>query len=453
MASTRRVLPSFCNVNLAVLEHSEAFLDDRQQKHVRLHFRPYKRLQCLCPYCHQKCPVYDHPSHPRRWRDLDASDGTIMEIESDSVRVHCPVHGVVAEEVPWAYPHSRFTRAFDSMVTWLAKQTPFSVIAHLMRIDWASIGRCVKRVTQDLESQRPNPLDNLHSIGIDETSYRKGYKYITVIVNHETGEVVSILDGYGKEVLSKFFLSMTQQQRESIRVVTADGARWIAACVEDYLPNAQRCVDSYHVVEWSMTALDQERLDAAHRAQRCLSNQLRQLNGLEPEEDRERNKLQRQCQQTEQLVKSVKGAKYPIGKAPEHLTEKQKTILAALQEGDPKLFRAYRLKEDLRNLLKMTDAKAAADLLQRWYWRASHSRLPAFTELAKKIKRHMPAILNTIATHLSNARIEATNNKIKVVLRRSYGFRNMENMAALLLLVCSDLQPQLPNRPLPAQTT
>ena len=94
----------------------------------------------------------------------------------------------------------------------------------------------------------------------------------------------------------------------------------------------------------------------------------------------------------------------------------------------------------------LKDTGEAEVELDRWLWWASHSRIPAFKELYKKIKRHKSHILNTIRLGMSNARIEATNNKIKLIIRKAYGFRNIQNMLDMVYLVCSDLRVPLPNR-------
>ena len=108
------------------------------------------------------------------------------------------------------------------------------------------------------------------------------------------------------------------------------------------------------------------------------------------------------------------------------------------------------MKEKLRLLLKLKDADEAATELKRWLWWASHSRIPAFRELYEKIKRHKEHILNAIRLGMSNARVEATNNKIKLIIRKAYGFRNIGNMLDMVYLVCSDIQIPLPNRKLKA---
>ncbi len=117
-----------------------------------------------------------------------------------------------------------------------------------------------------------------------------------------------------------------------------------------------------------------------------------------------------------------------------------------IQSTDPQLYRAYCLKEALRLLLKSTDIGQAEADLNHWLWWASHSRIPAFRELYAKIKRHKQHILNTIRLGLSNARIEATNNKIKLIIRKAYGFRNIQNMIDMVYLVCSNVRIPLPNR-------
>lgn len=146
-------------------------------------------------------------------------------------RVRCPEHGVVTAAVPWAYPGSGFTRDFDLTVAWMAERLPRSAVAEYMRVDWQTVGSCVSRALADLEPDRKRRLDGLVRIGIDETSYRKGHKYITVVTGHDTNTVVWVADGHGKSVLERFYKELTPEQRAGIRVADGDGARWITDCV------------------------------------------------------------------------------------------------------------------------------------------------------------------------------------------------------------------------------
>ncbi len=140
-----------------------------------------------------------------------------------------------------------------------------------------------------------------------------------------------------------------------------------------------------------------------------------------------------------------KETKYALLKNPEDLTEHQQEQLTFLSAANPRLYRAYLLKENLRLALK-AGPNSIGELIGKWMAWAQRCRIPEFRELRNKIKRHLSAILATAKHHLSNARIEATNNKIKLIIRKSYGFRNTDNMLAMVMLACSNVHPVLPRR-------
>lgn len=434
------------NVKGIVINSAEFNTDCDGVHHLVIKARPNKWHTNDCPFCGRKCPGYDKPSRtPKVWRALDFN-GILVEIEAHTHRVKCPEHGVVTAAVPWAYPGSSFTRDFDLTAAWLAKYLPRSTVSELMRIDWKTVGKCISRSLHDLEPERARRLDNLVNIGIDETSYRKGHKYITVVVNHDTNAVVWVAQGHGKTILDKFFKALTPEQRDSIKVVTGDGARWITDCVNEYVPDSDRCVDAFHVVEWAMDALDEVRLESWRNAMGTVRDMKRALPKQTKGRPKKDDKAVAKLHKAEKKASEIKGSTYALGKAPEHLTANQEIRLDMIQAKDPRLYRAYCLKESLRLLLKETDLERAKTKLKQWLWWASHSRIPVFHELYAKIKRHKEHILNTIRLGISNARIEATNNKIKLIIRKAYGFRNIQNMMDMVYLVCSNIRIPLPNR-------
>lgn len=446
MASADTLCKKLLNVKNIVVESHNFYNDSNGVTHLRIHARPNAWHQDDCPFCGRRnLPGYDRQTRCNKvWRGLDFA-GILVEIEAPTHRVTCPEHGVVTAAVPWAYPQSSFTKDFDLTVAWLAKYLPRSAVSNYMRIDWQTIGSCMSRALHDLEPERAKRLNGLVNIGIDETSYRKGHKYITVVVNHDTNTVVWVANGHGKSVLEQFYKCLTDEQLASIKVVTGDGARWITDCVNEFTPECERCVDPFHVVEWAMDALDEVRRDrwrAAYEKAQQLSKDNPQKHGRPKSDD----KVAAKVQAAKAKASEIKNSSYTLGKAPEHLTENQQIRLDMIQANDPQLYRAYRLKESLRLLLKSTDVKQAEVDLKHWLWWASHSRIPAFKELYKKIKRHKEHILNTIRLGLSNARIEAINNKIKLIIRKAYGFRNIQNMMDMVYLICSDIRIPFPNR-------
>ena len=230
-----------------------------------------------------------------------------------------------------------------------------------MRVNWKTVDRCVNCALHDLEPERSRRFDGLVNIGIDETSYKKGHKYITVIVNHDTNTVVWASEGHGKSVLEKFYKQLTPEQLSNIRVVTGDGAKWITECVNEYTPDCARCVDSFHVVEWAMTALDEVRKDIWHDTY----SEYKQA-----KKDNPRGKGRPKKDDPElAIVKTakadeIKGSAYALGKAPEHLTEKQQLRVSLITSQNPRLYRAYLLKEQLRLLLKLTNVDDAESELK-----------------------------------------------------------------------------------------
>ena len=214
-----------------------------------------------------------------------------------------------------------------------------------------------------------------------------------------------------------------------------------------YTPDCVRCVDSFHVVEWANEALDEVRLKARRDATvivKALEEKLgKPSKGKPAKDDHNAAKIIT----ARKNASDIKESSFAVGKAPEHLTEKQRDTLDGIRRGNSRYYRAYEIKETLRLILRCTDRDEADRKLKEWYWWASHSRIDSFKELAKKIRRNREFILNTISYGLSNARIEATNNKIKLLIRRSYGFRNIGSMLNMIYLTCSDLKIPLPNRP------
>jgi transposase len=401
-------------------------VDDEEQ--VVINARPTKGHRCLCPICMKRAPYYDS-LEPRRWRSLDFGYTKVF-IEAPVIRVDCPEHGVLTAWVPWARHHSMFTRDFENTVVWMSLYLPKTAVSEYMRIAWNTIGPIISRYKADADPFPEHRFNNLRHIGIDETSYRKGHKYITVIVDHDTNSVIWVHDKHGKEVLKQFFELLSEEQRASIECVTADGARWISETMDEYIPQADRCLDFYHLVEWAQDALDDVRTEAWRRVRKKTKN---------------KNGRPRKGEEPDKTADKIKHTRYALGKAPENLTANQAAQLEFIANTDRRLYKAYKLKEYLRTLIHLPlDELEAA--LKDWLWKASHSQIKPIYELQKKIRRHYDAILNTARYHLSNARIEAMNNKIKLTVRMAYGFRNIQNMIDMIFLRCSDIPVDLPYR-------
>lgn len=149
-----------------------------------------KGEQCRCGICGKKSKFYDNGNEgARTWRACDWAGHKVILIGS-SCRVNCKEHGVVTCRFPCARHGSRFTRKFEEQTAWMAVNCSRSAVAAFMRISWNTVGPIIERVEKDLDINPNARFDNLVRIGVDETSYRKEHKYITTVVNHDTGNVI-----------------------------------------------------------------------------------------------------------------------------------------------------------------------------------------------------------------------------------------------------------------------
>lgn len=218
--------------------------------------RPERR-RMRCAGCgHATRAVYDRSI--RTWRHLDALRTRVL-VRCEVRRSDCPSCGVVSEEVPWARPGSRFTRAFEDTCAVLARDAPKSLVARLMRIDWATVGRMLERVLAEAAGAGPDRLDGLRRIGIDEVAYRKGQRYLLVIVDHDSGRIVWCAPGTTTANLHAFCDALGDERAPRIEAVSCDMTGGWAEAVSDRCPTAAICTDPFHVIGLAAEALDQLR--------------------------------------------------------------------------------------------------------------------------------------------------------------------------------------------------
>ncbi|GEP36332.1 transposase for insertion sequence element IS1557 [Nocardioides szechwanensis] len=396
--------------------------------------RPMARQKNRCGRCRRRSRRYDQGRGRRLWRTLDHGTKPAF-LEADAPRVKCPVHGVVVAHVPWAHHGSGHTHEFDQQVAWLTVRTSKSAVTELMRVAWRTVGAIVARVWADLDTG--DRLEGLRRIGIDEISYKRGYKFLTVVVDHDTGHLVWAGEGRTKAVLRRFFDDLGPDRAAQLTHVSADGADYIAEVVAQRCPNAVVCADPFHVVQWANDALTKVRLESWRAA--------RKLARRDPPA-RSGPARKAQWLPGRDTANALKGARFALWKNPENLTEKQHAKLAWVAIADPRLHTAYLFKERLRLVFKMRP-EDAADYLDEWIDQASHSDIAPMAELAERITRHRTRILAAIEHDMSNGPVESVNTKIRLLTRIAFGYKNPEALIALAMLALGPHRPALPGRP------
>lgn len=407
------------------------------------HVKPHERERRRCPTCRRRCPIYDRGEGRRRWRALDL--GTMVAVlEADAPRVCCPVHGVVVAAVPWARHHAGHTRFFDDQVAWLAVQTSKTAVTKLMRIAWRTVGAIITRVVADIDAG-VDRLEGLRRIGIDEISYKKGHRYITVVIDHDTSRLVWAAEGRDKATVQAFFDALGEDRSRLLTHVSADGADWIGDVVAARAPQAIRCADAFHVVAWATEALDTARRQAWNEARAMARTEPKGRPGR-PRADGTQASGPRPGHQR---ARALKNARYALWKNPDNLTERQQAKLAWIAVSDPFLHRAYLLKEDLRAVFAIghrDGPDAGIEALEAWLSWAARCRIPVFVDLDRRIRRHRTQIEASIRENLSNALVESTNTKIRVLTRIAFGFHSAEALISLAMLSLGGHRPALPGR-------
>jgi len=379
-----------------------------------LRVRPRREHRARCPRCLARCPGYDAGDGVRRWR---ARDLGLMRayVEAEAPRVRCAEHGVLVSHAPWARHGSGFTKSFEDTVAWLAVRTDKTTLSSLLRIAWRSVGAILERVATEMRTLR-DPFEGVKRIGIDEVSYRKGHRYLTVVVDHDTGRLLWAHPGHDEKTLRKFFRLLGKERRAQIKLVSADAATWISTVVREQCPDAALCMDPFHVVQWATRAVDKVR--------RQMWNELRRRGETKKAD-------------------TLKGSRWALGKNPEDLTRKQRQKLTTIEHDNRRLYRAYLLKEQLREIIR-TKGYEAVFMIDAWLAWASRSKLEPFVRVARAIRKNREGIDCALVHELSNARVEGTNTKLRLLTRLAYGFHSHEPLVALAMVKLGGLCPPLP---------
>ena len=392
-----------------------------------------RRRRLVCPECGYSTRARkDTRPDSSVWRHLDLGVWR-LEVHCWRRRLWCPEHGARTEGVPFARPRSEFTRDFECLVAWLATRTDKTTITQVLRIDWGTVGRIIKRVCDD--ELDPGRLNDLYDIGIDEVSWKRQHNYLTLVANHRRGKIVWGCAGKGERAADAFFAELdpepappsppppppppaacgppspTRQAPEPaimvpfgpcptvpaghgipaawltdgseldphlvarasrLTAISMDMTGGYAKSVRHHASQATICIDPYHVVQLANQALDEVR--------RGYWNELRSL-------------------------------------------------------GD----------QDTAKRFKGLSLEDVTILIDRLLSRLARSRLEPFVRLGKTIRKHRDGILDAIRLGINQGRTEALNNKVRLITRRAYGFHSANAALALIMLTCGPITLHLPH--------
>ena len=330
--------------------------------------------------------------------------------------------------VPWARHGAGHTRDFDDLAAWLAVRTSKSAVMELLRVAWRTVGSIVTRVNADIDAT-VDRLDGLRRIGIDEISYKRGHRYLIVVVDHDSGRLVWAGPGRNDAALQRV---LRRARSRTLRTTHPRFGRYGRLDRPRRRPPSPERGAQRRPVPCRRVGDRRARHRTTPRVERT------------PKVAAPPVGLARQGRSTGD-AQHISQARYALWKNPGDLTGRQRHQLDWIAKTDPRLWRAYLLKEGLRYVfaVKGDEGKAALD---RWTSWARRSRMPAFVQLQRRIAAHRAAIDAALDTGLSQGLVESTNTKIRLLTRIAFGFHGHEPLVALAMLALGSHPPRLPGR-------
>lgn len=402
--------------------------------YIRAKLRKKDRL--LCPKCHEKSPIHQKASKLKTW-ELGNFFGLRCVIVYKPNRIKCPKHGTKTEWIPWARHKSKFSRLLEDKIAVLFKYVSKSFLQEIYNIkNFNTITNIIERAFLD-DIPKSLSKNKLIRIGIDETSYKKGHKYITIVVNHDTGEIVWVGVGKGRNTLDEFFESIPLRHRKRIEVVTADGAEWIASSVKKYCPNATLIMDSFHIMKWINEALNKIRIETwKEKARELKEFKQRYHNEIKAKDTNILNLIK----DMEDEIQLLKSSRYALMRNFEDLSEEdQLKVESILKSGCTELIEAWTIKEKLHQLFSIRDADIATLLLNDIISSARKSSNIKLNNIAVKLDKRFDNIIASNIHGMNNGRIEGVNTKIKFVIRKAFGFSNISNLTQAIMIATHDI--------------
>lgn len=377
-----------------------------------------KNSQPRCKDCGNKGPCYDHLK--TRTFDFIPFWGLIVVFCYQMRRVDCKHCGrVVVEQVPWATGKKRTCDVFRLFLSRWARILSWSQTAESFGTSWDTVRRSVQWVVD--YGLKHRILGTINAIGVDEVAYRLGHHYLTLVYQIDDGfkRLLFIGKGRSTKTLLKIFRSLGRERCENIKVVCSDMWKPYLKVIAKKLPNALNILDRFHIAKKLNEAVDQVRKEE--------TKSLKQR-GFEP---------------------LLKGARYCFLKRTENLTPKQNEKLSDLLHCDLKTVRAYFLKESFDVFWNYRSSYWAGWFLKQWCARAMRSRLEPMKKFVRTLRRHEGLIMNYFKTkqRYSSGIVEGMNLKIKLSMRRSYGFRSLAILQTALYHQYGDLpEPEFAHR-------
>jgi transposase len=381
--------------------HQARFSADH--KSIEISVRPRRRSIAICSRCHQPAPGYDRL--PERHFEFIPFWGFLVFLLYSMRRVDCPrCQAVVVEEVPWGDGKRTLTRAYMLFLARWARRLSWKETAEAFRTSWEKVFDAVEHVvTFGLEHR---VLGQIDAIGVDEIQYAKGHKYLTLVYQIDLGVTRLLWVGRERTIESfrGFFTVIGDEIASKIVFVCSDMWEPYLKVIRENCSEALHILDRFHIVAKMNKALDEVRSAESRRIK------------------------------SEGRTPVLKKSRWLLLKREENLKDEQRFRLRDLLRYNLATVRAYLLKEAFQQLWDYNSPAWAGKFLDEWCRQVMRSRIEPMKKIARSLREHRELILNYFRAQklLSSGVVEGLNNKAKVTMRRSYGFRTFRALELAL---------------------
>lgn len=380
-----------------VVDHVEFTVNDEGSPTIEVTMRARSNGLPVCSVCGRRCSGFDRSPTPRRFAFIPLWMIPVVLIYTMR-RVNCRDCGVKVERVPWAEGKSHLTTDYKWFLSTWARRMSWKEVGECFRVNWDDVYRSVKHAVSWGLSHRS--LEGIESIGIDEVQWKRGHKYQTLVYQIDQGckRLLWIGPERTAKTLLRFFRKLGRERTEQLQFICSDMWQAYLKVIAKKAPQAIHILDRFHVMQKLGKAIDKVR-----------ASEVKQLKADGYEE-------------------VLKGGRWLLLKRPENLSEKQAVKLSELLEYNLKSIRSYLMKEDFQQFWTYTHPAWAGKFLDQWCTRAMRSKIEPMKAVARTLRSKRELLLNWFRAdgELSSGVVEGFNNKVKLVTRKSYGFRTQQ---------------------------
>lgn len=373
---------------------------------ITVHLKRDKRFKTSC--CSECDSIAPRERRINRiFRDLPLIDKTVY-LNCERYIVKCPqCKGYRREKLIFIDKCCKHTIRFETFIFELISMSTVSETANKYHLSWEAAKDIDKKY---LGAQFSNiDYGDLKYISMDEIANKKGHDYLSIVMNHETGKVIWVGEGRKEEDIDKFYITLTEEQKDNIKAVSIDMWPAYINAAQKHCSNVDIVFDKFHVIKKFGEVLIKLRCAEYRKAVKAEDEKGQQI---------------------------LKGTKWLLLKNKLNLNEDKKKQLDQLLELNENLYKAYVLNEDLKHLWSCSSITEVKKAIANWITMADDSGIRGIKTFVKTLKKHEYGIINHCKHAVDNGKIEGTNNKIKTLKRRHYGFHDVEYFKLKILQTC-----------------